>query len=610
MRRGIPVRFRKSQWIIIFLTALLLSFIMTAAIQLFKSAPVSPTNTQPIEQEKIPPPGTTQANSKIAPSLDNKTEARSLPAAGPAPEQEHQEARLELVTGKVSIINPQGAVVSDFTAPVINGSWLALPTRACIGGNTWTFQVNDERPVPIRGGLWSKGDPVGLWELAGDIRYPGPSLATWQQEAAIRFFSFETDQLSAPIRLTPLAVQGEFIYCGFEGNGEPGIFLQDGKVVGWAFGEQLPGAYMWPLGRGEDLLYQNYVDDFYNTTFAGGREEYFSLALAMGKDAPPRQQLQMFAEGFWVQPKLSSPDTPAHLAPENVYPYIINLTNILMDQGAFQYVASLSEEPMLWEIKDDELMNNVIRAIEKSYGIEGALNFVEGQLTDMQQVLNWEEDQFQQLHLALYEKWIKTLLDNNEIARGWEIYNRAVRFFAKSPKLNLLAVELALAEQDWTEAERLLYSMEYPQELREMRMLLADRISDIKGQENKIVLRFQPGSQEIPVTATINEQFDQEFLIDTGATFVTIPSSTVAGLDLEDGVSQNQQEIQTAGGPILANSVTLSSVELQGWMVYDVKALVIDLPNRPGVGLLGLNFLNRFRMDLQTADGLLTLAPK
>ena len=155
-----------------------------------------------------------------------------------------------------------------------------------------------------------------------------------------------------------------------------------------------------------------------------------------------------------------------------------------------------------------------------------------------------------------------------------------------------------------------MYQREYPPESRERISILADQISDLKGYENKIVIKFQPGSGEIPINTSINEKINQDFLIDTGASFVTVPYSTVEALGLENKMSPHQQEVQTAGGPVLANAVTLSSIELQGWIISDVKALVIDIPNRPGIGLLGLNFLNRFNLDMQTDDGVLTLAPK
>jgi clan AA aspartic protease (TIGR02281 family) len=281
-----------------------------------------------------------------------------------------------------------------------------------------------------------------------------------------------------------------------------------------------------------------------------------------------------------------------------------------MNQGAYQYITPLTEEPLLREIKSPELLVNVALATQKIYGTQRAVNFIEGTGADIQQDMEGEKIKLTQLHLDLYLGWIKNLLDNGDIARGWQIYNRAQPHFNESPELHLLAVELALAEGNWTEAESLLYQRDYPPAHRETRMLLAERISDLKGQENKIVIRFQPGSRTIPVKATVNDDVDHDFLVDTGASFVTIPYSTVEALGLEDEMSQHQLEVQTAGGPVSARAVTLSSIELQGWVVPNVKALVIDLPNQPGLGLLGLNFLNSFGMDLQADEGILILEPK
>ena len=91
---------------------------------------------------------------------------------------------------------------------------------------------------------------------------------------------------------------------------------------------------------------------------------------------------------------------------------------------------------------------------------------------------------------------------------------------------------------------------------------------------------------------------------------MTVPFATVQALGLEDAMSPHELEVQTAGGLVRAKAVTLSSIDLQGWVVSDVQALVIDLPSRPGLGLLGLNFLNSFRVDLQAEEGILILEPK
>ncbi|MDX1707220.1 MAG: retropepsin-like aspartic protease [Desulfobacterales bacterium] len=91
---------------------------------------------------------------------------------------------------------------------------------------------------------------------------------------------------------------------------------------------------------------------------------------------------------------------------------------------------------------------------------------------------------------------------------------------------------------------------------------------------------------------------------------VTIPFSTVRALGIVISVRNPRRKIYTASGELFAPEVVLDSITLEGYEVNNVTALVMDLPNQPDVGLLGLNYLRRFRMDLNTDDGVLMLAPK
>jgi len=608
IRKGIPARIRKGQWIAIVVISLILSFMITSSFLFINSRQ---TGLQSPEKQHQIAQNNTLSELQTIEQISQPIEADNTSFNNQLVTKEKQTTEIEeLVIGKVSIINSEAGIITEFPAAVISGSWLALPTRTCIGGDKWVFRVGNGKAIPIEGGLWSKGDALGFWQLADEKEFNGPDFDTWQQNLPVRLLSLKTGLLSDPIVLTPSSVQGAFIYSSSPDVLEAGIFIQNDKVVGWSFGDLLNGAYMWTLGKDTNLLYENYVDDFYNETFAGGREEFFFNALSKGRNSLPQRQLQMFADGFWAHPKLSPQETPPYLSTDTVYPYISKLVKHIMGQGGYLYIATLIDEPLLVEIRDPELLMNVILATEKSYGTERTINFIEGPGADILRTIEGERIELTQLHLQLYIGWIKKLLDEGETAQGWQIYNRAQPRFKESPELHLLAVELALADRNWAEAESLLYQREYPPALRETSMLLTDRISDLKGQENKIIIRFQPGSRDIPVNAKINNSIDHNFIVDTGASFVTVPSSTIEALGLENKMSQHQQEVQTAGGLIYAKAVTLSTIELQGWVVSDVKALVIDLPDRPGLGLIGLNFLNSFRLDLQSDEGILTLEPK
>ena len=171
-------------------------------------------------------------------------------------------------------------------------------------------------------------------------------------------------------------------------------------------------------------------------------------------------------------------------------------------------------------------------------------------------------------------------------------------------------MRLALAEGDWETAERLLEAREYPPAMGSEVRGLQSVISELKGQASMIVIRFAPGTRQIPVTASVNQDMVQDFIVDTGASMVTIPFSTVRALGIVISVRNPRRKVYTASGEIFAPEVVLDSITLEGFEVNNIKALVMDLPNQPNVGLLGLNYLRRFRMDLNTDRGLLMLAPK
>ncbi len=189
-------------------------------------------------------------------------------------------------------------------------------------------------------------------------------------------------------------------------------------------------------------------------------------------------------------------------------------------------------------------------------------------------------------------------------------FDRGREKFPDNPEIHLLGVELALAAADWAEAERSLNLRDYPKSLLDRVRILAARISELKGQAGKIVIRFSPGSGTILVSAVLNGTFRQGFFVDTGATMVSVPSSTIEALGIEIDANTPRRKISAVGGVVIAPEVVLSSIELEDWVTHHVKAVVLDLPAQPGRGLLGLNYLRRFRMELNDKDGVLLLEPR
>ena len=88
------------------------------------------------------------------------------------------------------------------------------------------------------------------------------------------------------------------------------------------------------------------------------------------------------------------------------------------------------------------------------------------------------------------------------------------------------------------------------------------------------------------------------FLVDTGATFVTLPRSEAQRLHL-DLSSARRGVSSTANGQIAVYLVTLDSVKVGDITLYGVQAVVSDGAGMD-VALLGMSFLSRTKMH---ADG-------
>jgi clan AA aspartic protease (TIGR02281 family) len=218
--------------------------------------------------------------------------------------------------------------------------------------------------------------------------------------------------------------------------------------------------------------------------------------------------------------------------------------------------------------------------------------------------------EFEDLQSALYRSWLSQLLAEADEETARAIYLEARTRFPQDPVIHLTGVELVLQRGNWAQAERLLASRNYPPELRDTISRLQQEIAELKSQEGRIVIRFPPGLRTVPIAAGLDRGLTQRFMVDTGASLVTVPAATAQrlGIDLSDNLPRRL--FYSATGVHNAIEITLPYIELNGWVVESVKALVVDLPGQPGVGLLGMNYLSNFRVDLNTSEGVLLLEPR
>jgi clan AA aspartic protease (TIGR02281 family) len=298
------------------------------------------------------------------------------------------------------------------------------------------------------------------------------------------------------------------------------------------------------------------------------------------------------------------------LQPDAIISQLRSLIARAVQDGFAVQVANYFDGEVLAQTDDISLMSDVVILTAKTYGFEEAVNLTENVTANWQPKNDPDKAELTKLHSDLYQNWLNALLEGGDIQDGWQVYERGGQKLPDDLSIYLFGVKLALAENDWATAEGLLAAKNYPPALKEQVRNLQSQISELKGQEGKILIRFVPGARQIPVSASLNQGTSQDFIVDTGASMVTIPYSTAADLGIIITVRNPRRTVYTAGGVIHAPEVVLDSITLEGFETSNVKALVLDLPNQPDMGLLGLNYLRRFKLDLSTDEGLLALTPK
>jgi clan AA aspartic protease (TIGR02281 family) len=465
--------------------------------------------------------------------------------------------------------------------------------------------------LEIEGGITNDLDQISLWRIREDLSTESPDLYPWSADKPLTWLALRSQDTPEPIEVKGIDRQGNF-YKGSipDSLNDSGVFIQADRVVGWTFADFVEGAFLWAGDEGSNLKAEIRVDDYYRITFANSREEEFALALTMADDYSDLDRLEAFTQAFRFNPKLSVNETPAHLQLDAIVSQLRSLIARAVQDGFAVQVANYFDAEVLAQADDVSLMSDVVILTAESYGFEEAVNLTENVIANWQPQKDPDKAQLAKLHSDLYQNWLNVLLEGGDIQYAWQVYERGGQQLPDDLNLHLYGVKLALAENDWATAERILSAQNYPPALKEQVASLQSQISELKGQEGKILIRFVPGARQIPVTASLNRGTSQDFIVDTGASMVTIPYSTAADLGLIITVRNPRRTVYTAGGVILAPEVVLDSITLEGFETYNIRALVLDLPNQPDMGLLGLNYLRRFKMDLSTDEGLLALTPK
>ncbi|HHP7235755.1 MAG TPA: TIGR02281 family clan AA aspartic protease [Desulfobacterales bacterium] len=557
----------------------------------------------PTEPTPAPQPSQSPRATAVAP-------AKKTVPSGSAAVSPEVDFEVDPVVGVVLIRDIVGNVRTRIPSAVSRGGWIALPVARCRIGAEWYLHLATGQRLRIEGGLVNEGEEVGIWRIEPGYAIDGPPLDSWQEALPLNWHSIVSVDSAGDL---PFVVVDQQLYLTkIDVPGDvagPGVFFQGSNLVGWTF-DDLPGTgFLWNGAAGEQLGYGVSVSDFYRLNFADGREERFLLALSQ-PDVAPAGRLLAMADGFLQPKKLPEPETPVLLSDAAAVEQMRILIDRLRRNGDAGVILDSIRGEALAAAGSIPLLVDAVEALAEGDGPQSAIQLLESVeyldpaflRTDIQSVDN--------LSARFYRQWLSQLIDSADLQTGWQVYGAATERHPRDPYLHLMGVQLAIDAGQLAMARQLLAMRSYPE-------ALADRVQALEGQlapqapaAAEEPIRFSPGADQVRISAVLNDAVSQTFIVDTGATVVTIPQSTARRLGLDRVGLGTYREVYTAGGTVQAREVELEVFELQGQVLQGVRALVMDLPGRPNVGLLGMNVLSRFRMDLNTETGELLLTPK
>jgi len=108
------------------------------------------------------------------------------------------------------------------------------------------------------------------------------------------------------------------------------------------------------------------------------------------------------------------------------------------------------------------------------------------------------------------------------------------------------------------------------------------------------------------VQVLLNDRVEAPFLIDTGASGVSIPDRVARQLGLRIDADTPRLQVQTASGVVAEPLIQLESVQVGPARVERLAALVNSSME---IGLLGGSFFNNFVYQVDAAAGVITLRP-
>src|SRR4051794_1983712 len=165
----------------------------------------------------------------------------------------------------------------------------------------------------------------------------------------------------------------------------------------------------------------------------------------------------------------------------------------------------------------------------------------------------------------------------------------------------------------WTDEQGIVHFTnnlkEIPESFRPQATLMRrseSRPAEVPLVTNKASIQFQKRGDLMVVKAMLNDKLPVSFVVDTGASYTTISQAAAREAGIEVGENPTVLSFHTANGVIQAPLANVRSLEVGGLELKNITVAIHDVfPDSAVAGLLGINFLNQFRLDIDSQAGLL-----
>ena len=222
----------------------------------------------------------------------------------------------------------------------------------------------------------------------------------------------------------------------------------------------------------------------------------------------------------------------------------------------------------------------------------GALNAIKGQHDLGREQQTKFEEQIQAVRAKAdeaREAYIQFVLDSRELAGKIE-----AEYAAKAADPDVKAA-LAKLNQAAKKAFSLAPTASFQASLRRLKQLEETVLSE------SINLR-DDGSDTLRVSVVVDGKYQQEMVLDSGASLISLPASVATKLGLKPGAKDPAITLQLAdGSEIEGRLMKLGSVRVGKFTVNNVECAVLAPKAVNAEPLLGMSFLKNFKFEIDSA---------